>query len=193
MELFAFDDDYVQRLRDGDPPTEEHFYSYFRPRLQVKLRHVLRAPHDVDDACQDIFMRVLADLRSPGRGVRDARKFGAYVLGFCRFVLLERMNRDKRTEPFDERLHDRESQDDDSETALVTAESKRHVREVLEELPERDREILRAYFFDEEEKDAICARFGVDRGYLRVLLHRALARFREKLDETKTRRTSLRR
>ena len=37
-----------------------------------------------------------------------------------------------------------------------------------------------AIFFDETPKDEICRRFGVEREYLRVLLHRAKQHFRER-------------
>ena len=37
MELYAFDDDYVARLRAGDRFTEEHFLRYFNELLQIKL------------------------------------------------------------------------------------------------------------------------------------------------------------
>jgi RNA polymerase sigma factor (sigma-70 family) len=53
------------------------------------------------------------------------------------------------------------------------------IREVLATLPERDRHILQARFFEERENDDVCVQFGVDRDYLRVLLHRALNRFGE--------------
>jgi RNA polymerase sigma-70 factor (ECF subfamily) len=43
---------------------------------------------------------------------------------------------------------------------------------------ERDRDLLRAIFLEEKEKEEICREFGVDREYLRVLLHRAKERFR---------------
>ncbi len=45
-------------------------------------------------------------------------------------------------------------------------------------MPTRDRELLRAIFLQEKEKDEVCAQFGVDREYLRVLLHRAKDKFR---------------
>ena len=37
---------------------------------------------------------------------------------------------------------------------------------------------MRALFFEEKDKDEICKDFGVDRDYLRVLLHRAKQSFR---------------
>jgi RNA polymerase sigma-70 factor (ECF subfamily) len=64
------------------------------------------------------------------------------------------------------------------EEELVTAEERRDVRQVLSELPEKDNLILRWLFFDEREKEDICRTLGVDREYLRVLVHRAKNRFR---------------
>ena len=51
------------------------------------------------------------------------------------------------------------------------------VRSVLEQLPERDRKIMRAHFFEERDSDDVCLEFGVDRDYLRVLFHRAIKKF----------------
>ncbi|HEX8881821.1 MAG TPA: hypothetical protein VF749_17385, partial [Candidatus Acidoferrum sp.] len=42
----------------------------------------------------------------------------------------------------------------------------------------RDRELLRAVFFEERDKDAVCREIGVDRNYLRVLVHRAKDKFK---------------
>jgi RNA polymerase sigma-70 factor (ECF subfamily) len=52
------------------------------------------------------------------------------------------------------------------------------VRRVIGDLPPRDRDLLRALFLEEQEKSEVCARFGVEPDYLRVLLHRAKARFK---------------
>ena len=70
-----------------------------------------------------------------------------------------------------------------AESALVTEDRKRQVRQVLEELPAKDRELLCMLFYEETDKNEICRRFSVDREYLRVLVHRAQARFRKKLLE----------
>jgi RNA polymerase sigma-70 factor (ECF subfamily) len=55
---------------------------------------------------------------------------------------------------------------------------KAKVREILLELPPRDRALLQAVFIDERDRDEVCAEFGVDREYLRVLLHRAKREFK---------------
>ncbi len=48
----------------------------------------------------------------------------------------------------------------------------------LDEMPERDRDLLRQIFFEERDKDIICREMHVNPEYLRVLVHRAKGRFR---------------
>ncbi|MGB9195358.1 MAG: sigma factor-like helix-turn-helix DNA-binding protein, partial [Terriglobales bacterium] len=62
--------------------------------------------------------------------------------------------------------------------ALGAKETEKKVREILQKLPERDRRILRAIFLEERDKDEVCRELGVDRDYLRVLLHRAKQAFK---------------
>src|SRR5258708_38038683 len=52
------------------------------------------------------------------------------------------------------------------------------VRHVLDELPERDRRVLKELFLEERDKDDVCHDFGIDRDYLRVLVHRAKQAFK---------------
>jgi len=50
---------------------------------------------------------------------------------------------------------------------VVSRERKDLVRNILEELPEKDRRILRAVFLEDIEKAEVCKRFDVNRDYLR--------------------------
>jgi RNA polymerase sigma-70 factor (ECF subfamily) len=61
---------------------------------------------------------------------------------------------------------------------MVNEEERSNVRNVLSQMPEKDRKILRWLFFDEREKGDVCRSLQVDREYLRVLVHRAKSRFR---------------
>jgi RNA polymerase sigma-70 factor, ECF subfamily len=55
-------------------------------------------------------------------------------------------------------------------------------------LSEKDRRLLRAIFFEEKDKAEICHEFGVDRDYLRVLLHRAKQSFRTLYEQAEQRK-----
>jgi RNA polymerase sigma-70 factor, ECF subfamily len=177
MELFTFDDDYVRRLREGDRWTEEHFLSYFQQLLLIKLRRRLPSLQAIEDVRQEVFVRVFRTLRAEGGGLRDGRKLGAYVNTVCNNVLLEHYRQGNRTEPLAD-AHLEVTTSEDVENALVGAQERERVRRVIGELPKRDADILRALFLEERPNDDVCHAFGVDRGYLRVLLHRAKEKFR---------------
>jgi RNA polymerase sigma-70 factor (ECF subfamily) len=66
----------------------------------------------------------------------------------------------------------------DLEGMLVTKQSAEQVRRILDAMPKRDRDLLRAIFLEDKEKDSVCRELGVDREYLRVLVHRAKDKFR---------------
>jgi RNA polymerase sigma-70 factor (ECF subfamily) len=178
---FSFDAGYVRLLTDGDPETEQHFHNYFGRLLLIKLRQRLRSPAEVLDARQETLMRVLVSLRQK-RNLEHPERLGAFVNAVCNHVLLEMGRASRRTVLLDDVSNPEipvPITERNPETELVTAEQQARVREVLDQLPERDRRLLRQVFLDEEDKDVVCREFGVDREYLRVLLHRAKARFRQ--------------
>ena len=177
MELYAFDDDYVARLRDGDRWTEEHFLRYFSELLLLKLRSRLRTLQAIEDVRQEVFLRVVRALRSP-EGLRDGRKLGAFVNSVCNNVLLESYRANGRTEALGEEHERLPDSGEDIEGALMSGEMNARVRRVLDRLAPKDQQLLRALFLEERDKDEICRAFSVDRNYLRVLLHRAKEKFR---------------
>ncbi len=177
MDFFTFDDDYVRRLREGDRWTEEHFLSYFQQLLLIKLRRRLPSLQAIDDVRQEVFVRVFRVLRAADGGIRDGRKLGAYVNTVCNNVVFEQNRKQNRTEPLLD-AHLEVPAAEDVEDALVSSEEGNRVRRVISELPKRDAGILRALFLEERDNDDVCREFGVDRGYLRVLLHRAKEKFR---------------
>ena len=177
MEFFAFNEAYVDRLRDGDVPTEHHFVAYFEQLLRIKLR-ARRLPSDrVEDLRQETFIRVIAAVRREG-GVRQPERFGSFVNSICNNVLLEYYRSSAKTQPTEDAQMDIPDKILDLEGMLVTKQAAERVRQILDEMPRRDRHLLRAIFLEEKEKDAVCREFGVDRDYLRVLLHRAKEKFK---------------
>jgi RNA polymerase sigma-70 factor, ECF subfamily len=177
VEFFNFDEKYLKRLRKGDPATEQHFVGYFGQLLRIKLRS-RRLPSDkVEDLSQETFIRVIANLRKDG-GVRHPERFGAFVNSICNYVLQEHYRSCAKNQPMGEAPMDIPDKVLDLEGMLVTKQSAQQVRSVLDGMPKRDRELLRAIFLEEKEKDAVCKELGVDREYLRVLVHRAKDKFK---------------
>ncbi len=178
MQFQTFDESYVERLREGDFRTQEHFVAYFSELIQLKLRSRLHSPQAIEDVRQETFARVFAALRSEGR-IRQPERLGAFVNSLCNNVLLEYYRASQRdTSLEDEEDQDFPAKDVDIFGAVAAKQMGEKVREILEELPERDRRLLREIFIEERDKDDVCRDFGVDRDYLRVLLHRAKQSFK---------------
>ena len=178
MQFQAFDAPYVERLRSGDFRTQEHFVAYFSELIQLKLRARLRSPQAIEDVRQETFVRVFTALRSPG-GIRQPERLGAFVNSICNNVLLEHYRASSRSDSLDDEPQN-ELPDPvmDVLGAVAAKQMEEKVREILDEMPERDRRILREVFLEERDKDEVCRDFGVDRDYLRVLLHRAKQSFK---------------
>jgi RNA polymerase sigma-70 factor (ECF subfamily) len=177
VEFFSFDKAYVDRLRDGDPPTEHHFVAYFEQLLRIKLRARTLTSDKVEDLRQETFIRVIAAVRREG-GVRQPERFGAFVNSICNNVLLEYYRSSSKNQPMEDSHLEIPDKVLDLEGMMVSKQAAERVRQILDGMPERDRALLRAIFLEEKDKDTICREFSVDRDYLRVLLHRARDKFK---------------
>ena len=175
---FEFDAAYVERLTSGDETTERHFTEYFGDLLAIKLRSRLRSPALIDDVKQETFLRVLTTLRRKG-GLVSAGGLGAFVNTTCNNVLFETYRAEtRRRQNVPEDETPLEAPTASVETVMLDADEHALVRRAIAELPAKDRDLLRSLFFEERDKNELCRTLGVDRQYLRVLLHRAKGRFR---------------
>ncbi len=177
MELQQFNADYVRRLTEGDRFVEDHFTAYFGELLYLKLRCRLQSPQAIDEIRQETYVRVFQTLREKG-GLEHPERLGAFVNSVCNHVLLEGARngaRHKQLSPANEWVDRRI----DLDSPLIDQDRKRLVASVLAELPKRDGELLRLVFLEEVSKAEACQRLGVGEDYFRVLLHRAISRFRK--------------
>lgn len=179
MQFHAFDRHYLEQLSSGDFRTQEHFVSYFSELIRLKLSKRLHSRSEVEDARQETFARVFAALRKPD-GIREPERLGAFVNSVCNNVLLEYY-----------RSASQEATSDDEEAGInipdpaisvvdviANRQTQRKVREILDQLQEKDRRLIKEVFLEERDKDEVCRDLGVDREYLRVLLHRAKKSFK---------------
>ena len=179
MQFHAFDTLYLERLRSGDFRTQEHFVGYFSELIRLKLGKRLHSRSEIEDARQETFARVLAALRKED-GVRQPERLGAFVNSVCNNVLLEHY----RSAPQQASSADEDATANIPDPAIsvvdiiANREMERNVRHILDELPEKDRRLIKEIFLEERDKDEVCRELGVDREYLRVLLHRAKKSFK---------------
>ncbi|MGA2832485.1 MAG: sigma-70 family RNA polymerase sigma factor [Terracidiphilus sp.] len=178
LQFFSFSADYVESLCAGDRQAQEHFAAYFTQLLQLKLRSRLQSPQAIEDVCQETFARVFSALRKEG-GLRQPERLGAFVNQVCNHVLYEHYHAAGAIESLD--VEGRPEPADEGADALDIAAARQiqfKVHAILLNLAPRDRQLLKAAFLDERDRDEVCREFGVDRDYLRVLLHRAKQEFK---------------
>jgi RNA polymerase sigma-70 factor, ECF subfamily len=178
LEFHKFDETYIENLRAGDTRTEAHFVSYFSELIHLKLRSRLSSKEAIEDVRQETFARIFVLLR--GReGVRNAAALGALVNSICNNVLLEQYRAKDRSDSMEDASEmDLPSERPNALGEVITMDTGKVVRTILDQLPDRDRRLLKGVFLDERDKDEICKEFGVDREYLRVLVHRAKQSFK---------------
>jgi RNA polymerase sigma-70 factor, ECF subfamily len=178
LQFHAFDAAYIDNLCAGDHRTQDHFVGYFTELLHLKLRSRLQSPQAIEDVRQETFARVFAGLRKPG-ALRQPESLGAFVNTVCNNVLFEHYRASSRSQSLDEDgAQEIASTGADAYSIAAAGQIKIKVREILLGMPARDRSILKAVFLDERDREEICREFGVDREYLRVLLHRAKQEFK---------------
>ena len=183
---FSFDGDYVRRLIAEDPETERHFTEYFGSLLSLKLRSRLRSAAQVEDVRQETFVRVLTALKKKG-SLESPEGLGAFVNSVCNNVLLETYRSKARMSQIDEESDEPHTDEPSAEWRVLKSEEREKVREAIEGLPQRDQDLIRWLFFEDRAKDDVCRELNIDRGYLRVLFHRAKQRFRERFSAVEQR------
>ncbi len=190
MEFQAFDTAYLDKLCRRDAVTEQHFVSYFSELIALKVRSRLQSQEMASDVTQETFARVFALIRQEG-GVREGERLGALVNSICNNVLFEHYRQVKRSEPLDElvaaHLLD---QRPDALRHAISEQTRSGVHEVLNALSDRDGKVLKTLFVEERDKDSVCREMGVDREYMRVLVHRAKKAFRERVADKSDLRSS---
>lgn len=180
LERHLFDRHYIELLSQGDEETERHFTQYFGDLLFIKLRGRLRSPQLAEDARQETLLRVLTRVRNKG-GIEFPERLGAFVNSVCENVLSEFFRAESRFTPVPEHAPEPADSRATVESEFISDERKALVHAALGKLPDTDRQLLRRVFLEEKDKDEIATEFGITRDYLRVRVHRAVARLRLEL------------
>jgi RNA polymerase sigma-70 factor (ECF subfamily) len=154
LQFRSFDDDYLSRLRDGHSPTQEHFRKYVTAMMKVKLRSRLKSPEAIEDVQQETFVRFYVALRE-GK-IRQPKSLGSYVNSMCNNILKESWRVDPAVSLDSDDAPELPASPFDVSKIIDDKQAAQKIQNVLEQLPERDRQVLRAIFFEERDKDEVC-------------------------------------
>ena len=115
-------------------------------------------------------------------GLPSAGSLGAFVNSVCNNILFETYRSEtKRRREVTEDDFDSAAPGTDAESSLMAAEAiTSGSARPSSSSPQKEKDLLRWLFFEGRDKDDICRSWACDRNYLRVLLHRAKNRFRDR-------------
>jgi RNA polymerase sigma-70 factor (ECF subfamily) len=128
---------------------------------------------DVEDIVQETLTRFLTAARD-GK-IQNPEAIGAFTHGICRNVISEFRRRNLRNEPLPEVVPERSARGLAETDAF---ELRQAIAHGLDQLPSRDRNVLRAYYLNEKSKAEILTQMGLTDENFQVILFRAKEKFR---------------
>jgi len=173
----------VGRIGAGDRSAETEFVLAFRAGVRALVRrHARPADPIVDDLVQDVLHTVILRLRE--NALNEPAALPGYVRSAAVFaVTAEYRKRGRRGENGTDPQSPDDLPDPDQPDHHARREQLRaSVNHVLAELGmERDREVLRRYYLNEEDRDTVCAALAIEHDHFHRVLHRARTRMKELL------------
>ncbi|MCC6620725.1 MAG: sigma-70 family RNA polymerase sigma factor [Deltaproteobacteria bacterium] len=142
----------------------------FARRLRLYGMRHLRSAAAADDLAQQVLVTVIDALRADR--VRDLERLDGFVLGTARRIAMDWT----RTERRRELLRDRIDATLDDVVEPRPAVDVERLRGCLQALAERDRLVVVATFYVEEDTADLARRLGLEAPHVRVIRHRALTR-----------------
>ena len=170
----------VQRIRQGEKEAVEELYRYFYGGIRLFLcRHL--GPQELEDKVHDTFVIVLTAIR---RGeVRNPARLTAFVRTVVRRqvashiggVIHERRDCVDAESGAEQLIDDRQT----PEQRVISAEQLAIMRELLDQVDARDRELLVRFYIQEHRVEDICADLNLSCNQFRLLKSRAKVKFGE--------------
>jgi DNA-directed RNA polymerase specialized sigma24 family protein len=168
---FEFDQDFIQKLRTGDKDAETYFVAYFGALLHIRLRRFVSSGQ-IDSVRDQILSRVLAAIRSE-TGLDYAGHLTAFVGKICYEVQRELHGPQTSSSSPLGRFIAKLSEANGKENVRA----RDVVRQVLQELSPKERQMLRAVLIDHRSAEEVCKSLNLSTESLRILLFRVKRKF----------------
>lgn len=167
------DEELVRRFRSGESGSFDAIVHRFQDRIFRQASVCLYDNQQAADVTQEVFLRSFKGLK----GFRFRSAPYTWLYRMTKNVCSE-FNRKRRTEALnDEPVEDRRI----PEREATQFEAARMVRELVSELPQRQREVVLLRVFEELPVRETAKIMGCREGTVKALLHKATAKLRLKV------------
>jgi RNA polymerase sigma-70 factor, ECF subfamily len=162
-----------------DRPSFERVFAEYAPRVRAYfLRHGLHSSL-ADEVAQEVMISVWSNAErfDPEKGAMST-----WVFAIARNRLIDSVRRLRRPEPDPDDpcwVGDRQSQEPSPERAVVEHARARELRGALERLPQEQRKVLEALYFDGQSMSELAASTGIPLGTIKTRARLALRALRQ--------------
>jgi RNA polymerase sigma-70 factor, ECF subfamily len=166
----------VNRIIAGDREAEAELVKHFQPAILNIIRQATNSSM-IEDFAQDTLLVVIVKIRNGE--LNHPERLGAFVVKVAKNRVIEQMRKLRRQsgEDLDQAVQVR----DPALTALdqlQRAERLKKIRNLIDELNPRYRELLLRYYINEEPKEKICAALQMTSKQFDGVIHRARNSYR---------------
>jgi len=180
--------DLVDRIGSGDRSAEAELQARYGAGLLYLLKRRTADREVALDLRQDTFRIAIQKLRA--REIEQPERIAGFLRGIALNLALAHERKGiRQATTADTDVVEHAPDDGHGPFENVSMEQTQAlVRQLLDELPvERDRDILIATYLNDEDKESICARLGLDSTHFNRVLYRAKERFRKLLMDAERR------
>ena len=182
----AIDLTLIRRIVARDETAVAELYDRHSRMIYSLILRILRAPADAEDVLQEVFVRVWT------RGETYDERLGspaAWLARIARNRAIDRF-RSKRSRPEIEPVSETPTFDtmpstnpaDNPEALTVEIATAGAIREAIAALPEGQRTLIAAAFFEGYTHQELASRFGVPLGTVKTRIRTGLIAMRERLE-----------
>jgi RNA polymerase sigma-70 factor, ECF subfamily len=126
--------EWLNRTRQGDRAAFSHIVDKYQRPVYNLCYHMLRNPHDAEDAAQEVFLRVYARLDS----YDPQRQFSTWLFAIASHYCIDRLKRPRMLVAWDDVVNWYDGSDDQDsvhpERALAQTETAREAQNLLQTL-----------------------------------------------------------
>lgn len=171
------------RIQAGDKSAESELIERYAKGLRLILLQRTGNPQLANDLCQDTFVIALRKLRAGELNNPDS--LAAFVRQIAVNISIEYFRREKRYLCQDAGMISRHHAHIDEKARSIDDQTVRMAIEGALDLlaVERDREILRRFYLDDQGKEEICTDLGLSNTHFDRVLYRARQRMRELINQ----------
>ena len=164
----------VKRFQDGDQRAFELLVERYHGRIYRMASVSLIVPEHSADVTQEVFLRAYRGLHK----FRFQAEPYTWLFRTMKNVCKE-MNRKER---YSGEETDSLSSEGSLEDQVAAKHKLRAIRKLLEELPQRQREVVMLRIFEDQSVEETARAMGCREGTVKALLHKALKKIRHALD-----------